>query len=60
MTVKQITVNQIRDYTRLVIKYLDIVNTPNDQWTPELCAEKKAVYNQCMAMRQEMQLVSSC
>lgn len=56
----KMTVNQIRDYTRLVMKYLDIVNTPNDQWTPELRAEKKAVYDQCMAMRQEMQLVSSC
>ena len=54
------TVNQIRDYTRLVMKYLDIVNTPNDQWTPELRAEKKAVYDQCIAMCQEMQLVSSC
>lgn len=50
------TMNQIRDYTRLVVKYLDILNTPNEQWTSELHAEKKAVYAQCMNMRQELNL----
>lgn len=52
----KMTVNQIRDYTRLVVKYLDILNTPNEQWTPELHAEKKAVYAQCMNMRRELNL----
>ena len=50
------TVNQIRDYTRLVKRYLDIANTLNEQWTSELHAEKKAVYAQCMNMRQELNL----
>lgn len=50
------TVNQIRDYTKLVVKYLDILNTPNEQWTSELHAEKKAVYAQCMNMRRELNL----
>lgn len=50
------TVNQIRDYTRLVKRYLDIANVLNEQWTPELHAEKKAVYAQCMNMRQELNL----
>lgn len=50
------TVNQIRDYTRFVKKYLDIANALNEQWTPELHAEKKAVYAQCMNMRQELNL----
>lgn len=52
----KMTMNQIRDYTRLVVKYLDILNTPNEQWTPELYAEKKAVYAQCMNMRRELNL----
>ena len=50
------TVNQIRDYTRLVKRFLDIANALNEQWTPELDAEKKAVYAQCMNMRQELNL----
>ena len=52
----KMTMNQIRDYTRLVVKYLDILNTPNEQWTSELHAVKKAVYAQCMNMRQELNL----
>ena len=52
------TVNQIRDYTRLVKQYNDIAATPNDQWTPALHAELKAVYEQCMHMRLELGLVT--
>ena len=54
----KMTMNQIRDYTRLVKRYSDIAKTPNDQWTPELHAELQTVYDQCMSMRRQMGLVS--
>lgn len=50
------TVNQIRDYTALVKRYIKIKAELIEYGTPALRAEAKKVYDECMHMRSSMGL----
>lgn len=50
------TVNQIRDYTALVKRYMNIKSELIERGTPALRSELKEVYEECMNMRSMMGL----
>ena len=50
------TVNQIRDYTALVKRYMNIKSELIERGTPALHLELKEVYEECMNMRSMMGL----
>ena len=50
------TVNQIRDYTALVKRYMNIKSGLIERGTPALRSELKEVYEECMNMRSMMGL----
>ena len=52
----KMTVNQIRDYTALVKRYIKIKAELIEYGTPSLRAEAKEVYEECMHMRSSMGL----
>ena len=50
------TVNQIRDYTALVKRYMNIKSELIERGTPALRSELKEVYEECMNRRSMMGL----
>ena len=52
----KMTVNQIRDYTALVKRYMNIKSELIERGTPALRSELKEVYEECMNMRSMMGL----